>query len=73
MQPIIMDTSALKLPQEFVNKINSKRVMISEVDEGLLLTPIPGQASRIRGVLKGTGFSTERYFEQKRADKEQEG
>jgi len=73
MQQVIMDTSALQLPQEFAEKIGSERVMIREVNEGVLLTPIPKQTRRLRGMLKGTGFSTSRYFEQKRADKELEG
>jgi virulence-associated protein VagC len=73
MQQIIMDTNALRLPQEFAEKIDSDRVMIREVNEGLLLTPMPKQTGRLRGMLKGTGFSTERYFEQKRSEKNLEG
>ena len=73
MQQVIMDTSALQLPQEFAEKIGTERVMVRKVSEGLLLTPIPKRAGKLRGMLKGTGFSTERFFEQKRADKELEG
>ena len=73
MQQVIMDMSALRLPQEFAEEIGTERVMIRKVNEGLLLTPIPKQARKLRGMLKGTGFSTERFFEQKRADKELEG
>ena len=73
MQQVIMETSALQLPREFAEKLNTDRVMIREVSEGLLLTPMPNQSRRLRGMLKGTGFSTDRYFEQKRADKELEG
>jgi len=63
-----MDTSALRLPQEFAEKIGTERVMIRKVSEGLLLTPIPKQERKLRGMLKGKGFSTERYLEKKRAD-----
>jgi len=73
MRQIVMDTNALRLPLELAEEIGTEQVMIRVVSEGLLLSPVPKQARRLRGMLKGTGFSTERYFEQKRADKELEG
>ena len=73
MHQVIMDTSALHLPQEFAEKIGTAKVVISEVNGGVLLTPIQRKSSNLRGMLKGTGFSTERYFQQNQADKELEG
>ena len=73
MQQLIMETSALQLPKEFVEKIKTERVLVRVVNKGILLMPVPSQKRRLRGMLKDTGFSTERYFEQKRADKELEG
>ena len=73
MQQVIMDTNALRLPRELAGKIGTDKVMIREVSEGLLLLPMPQQTGKLRGMLKGTGFSTERFFEQKRLDKELEG
>ena len=73
MQQIILDTNSLRLPRELAGKIGTDKVMIREVSEGLLLMPMPKQTGRLRGMLKGTGFSTERFFEQKRLDKELEG
>jgi len=72
MQQIVINTSALQLPKEFAEKIGTERVMIRKVNEGLLLTPMPRHTRRLRGMLKGKGFTTERYFEQKREDKELE-
>ena len=72
MQQIIMDTNALQLPKELVEKIGTEQVIIREVSEGFLLSPMPKQTKSLRGILKDTGFSTERYFEQKRVDKELE-
>ena len=69
MEQVIVDTSALRLPREFAKKIGTGRVIIREVDEGILLTPIPKQTRKIRGMPKGTGFSTERCFEQKAAER----
>jgi hypothetical protein len=72
LQQIIMETSALRLPPEFADKIGSSQVMIREISEGLLLTPVPNYSDNLRGILKDTNFSTERYFEQKQLDKELE-
>lgn len=73
MQQIIMDTNALRLPHELAKRIGTEQVMIREVREGLLLMPVLKQPGKLRGMLKGTGFSTDRYFEQKQTDKELEG
>jgi hypothetical protein len=73
MEQFIVDTDTLSLPQRFAEKINSEKVCIREVSEGLLLSPVKKESKTLRGVLKGTGFSTQRYFEQKRDDKELEG
>ena len=72
MQQVIMETSALQLPKVFAEKIGTDHVMVRVVNEGILVTPLPNRTRRLRGMLKGTGFSTERYFERKRADKELE-
>ena len=72
MQQVIMDTSALRLPRELAKKIGSKRVMISEVNEGLLLTPIKKDVKPLRGIIKDAGLTMERFLELKHADKELE-
>jgi len=72
MQQMIIETSTLALPKEYANKIGTVQVMLKEVNEGILLTPVKTAPRRPRGILKGTGFSTERYFELKQADKELE-
>jgi len=73
MEQMIIDTSTLKLPKRLGKKIKTDQVIIRDVSEGLLLTPLPTQSRRLRGMLKNTGFSTERYFAQKCADKDLEG
>jgi hypothetical protein len=70
MQQIIVNTDTLQLPRELQTKIGTEQVLIRETSEGLLLIPFHKQTAKIRGMLKGSGFSTERFFEQKRADKE---
>ena len=72
MQQMIVDVESLRLPIDLRIKIGTEQVLIRETDEGFLLAPFHKQAEGIRGLLKGSGFSTARFFEQKRADKEME-
>ncbi|MDR1589711.1 MAG: hypothetical protein LBS51_05905 [Oscillospiraceae bacterium] len=72
MYQIIVNASALSLPQEIAGKISTGQVAIREVPEGFLIVPMTKYNGKLRGMLKGTGFSTQRYFRQKSADKELE-
>jgi len=72
MQQMIVDMESIKLPVDLREKIGTDQVLIRETDEGFLLAPFHKQVVKARGMLKGSGFSTERFFEQKRADKEME-
>jgi len=72
MQQMIIDTSALRLPPEVAGKLRTEQVIIREVDNGFLLMPVQKHTRRLRGMLKGTGFSYDRFMEQRRADKEME-
>ena len=72
MQQMIVDMESIKLPVDLREKIGTEQVLIRETDKGFLLVPFHKQAVKARGILKGSGFSTERFFEQKRADKEME-
>ena len=73
MQQVIVDANAIILPQEFADIIGTERVMIREISDGLILTPVPNIKRGLRGRLKGKGLSTERLFEMKRKDMELEG
>jgi hypothetical protein len=72
MQQIIIETSALRLPEIFAERIGTKQVLLREVSEGVMLVPVKKTAKPLYGLLKGMNYSTERYFEQKRQDKELE-
>jgi hypothetical protein len=72
MQQIIVETSALRLPDAFVERIGTRQVLLREVSEGVMLVPVKKTSKPIYGLLKGMNYSTERYFEQKRQDKELE-
>ena len=72
MLQMVVDMESLELPVDLRVKIGTEQVLIRETDEGFLLAPFHKQAGKIRGMLKGSGFSTKRFFEQKRSDKELE-
>ena len=72
MRQMVVDMESIKLPVDLRGKIDTEQVLIRETDEGFLLTPFHKRIGEARGILKGSGFSSERFFEQKRADKEME-
>jgi hypothetical protein len=70
MQESVINAESLRLPSFAMEKIGSRKVIVKEVAEGILLTPIKPVAS-LRGKYSGV-LSTEQFFAQKRADKELE-
>jgi hypothetical protein len=69
----IFETSSLVLPEPYIKKINTDRFTIREVGDGLLIMPVNSQHNNnLRGLLKGAGYGTDKYFEQKHSDKELE-
>jgi len=63
----------LNLPVEIARKLKGKRVTISEVSEGFLLKPISEDPiSEARGILKGKGFTVDRYLQYKQVEKDLE-
>jgi len=72
MKPAIVDGNLLKLPENIARRLRGRRVQIMETKEGILLKPTGDVIAEARGFLKGRGFTTRDYVEQKRADKELE-
>jgi hypothetical protein len=72
MQQIIMDTSALRLPEVFAKRIGTRQVIVREAPGGVMLVPVEKAAKPLYGLLEGANYSTGRYLEQKRLDKELE-
>jgi len=72
MQQVVVEIDSIKLPVDLRGKICTEQVLIRETNDGFLLAPFHQQVGKARGILKGSGFSTERFLEQKRTDKEME-
>jgi len=63
----------LNLPMEIARKLKGKRVTISEVSDGFLLKPISDDPiSEARGMLKGKGFTVDKYLRSKQTEKDLE-
>ena len=48
MEQVIIDTSMLRLPKEFAEKIGTECVMIQAIEQGVLLTPIMKKDRKIQ-------------------------
>ena len=72
MEQAIMNKSSLGLPLNLAQKIGTEKIIVREVEGGLMILPLNKQKSNLRGLIKNTGYSTETFFEQKRSDKELE-
>ena len=69
MEAIIVKSEQLNLPEEIAKRFKGKELEIIEIKEGILLKPI---GKSIRGLLKGTGVSTELFMQYKKEEKELE-
>jgi hypothetical protein len=72
MAAIILKSEQLNLPPEVAKRLKGKDVELLEVEGGFLLKPIEDPVKEARGFLKGKRFSTARYFQMKKEEKESE-
>ncbi len=68
MEQAVANVENLGLPLSMRKKIRSKKVLIREVPNGILISPLKTPPN-LRGKYKGE-FSTEQYLAQKKKDKE---
>jgi len=69
METIVVKSEQLNLPEKILKKLRGKELEIIETEEGILLKPIK---KSIRGLLKGTGVSTDLFMQYKKEEKELE-
>jgi hypothetical protein len=72
MSPVVVMPNELNLPKTISNKLKGKRFELLETKRGILLKPAKDFIREARGVLKGSVFSSEKYVQLKREDKELE-
>ncbi len=72
METLVLDGGHINLPQRILRKFKGKQIRLVETDEGVLLSPIEDAIAEARGILKGSSFTSEKFFDQKKKDKELE-
>jgi hypothetical protein len=72
MEDVEFENNMLKLPDRIANRLRGKRIEVTEVKEGILIRASSNPISEARGFLRGKRFTTERYLETKRVEKELE-
>ena len=69
MDPIVLKSDQLNLPEEAAKRLKNREVELIEVKEGILLRPVIDPIKEARGFLKTRQFSTQRYFQMKKEEK----
>ena len=74
MHTLKIDTGQIKLPDAVAKKLIGKVIEFIELKDGFMMKtliddPTNDPIKEARGILKGKGFSTERYFRLKEEDK----
>lgn len=73
MKAILVESNKITLPESIVKKIKGKKINIIPTKEGVLLKPVENTIRSAKGLLKGSRFSTRRYFQMKQEEKKLEG
>jgi hypothetical protein len=71
-EAVELENNMLKLPEKIAKRLKGKRIDVTEVAEGILLKTTTNPISEARGFLRGRRFTTQRYLEMKKIEKELE-
>lgn len=72
MGTVIVKSEQLNLPEEMAKRLKGKEFELVETKEGILLKPVEDFVKMARGYLRGGRFSSERYMQLKKEEKELE-
>ena len=72
MEAVELENNTLKLPERIAKQLRGKRIEVTEVEGGILLRTGANPISEARGFLRGKRFTTQRYLEMKKLEKELE-
>jgi hypothetical protein len=72
LETIIVKSEELNLPEKMAVKLKGRELELIETNEGILIKPVRITKKSIRGILKGTGVSTELFSQIKKEEKELE-
>jgi hypothetical protein len=69
MESLEIEKNTLILPVRIANKLRGKRIVISEIKEGILLKTAGSPITEARGFLKGKRFTSSRFMQTKKKEK----
>lgn len=69
MTSTIVRSKHLDLPDEIAKRLEGKRVAFIETETGVLIKPVEDAVRAARGLLKGSGFSTQEFMAHKQEEK----
>jgi hypothetical protein len=72
VEAVELENNMLKLPERIAKRLRGKRIEVTDVEEGILLKSTGNPISEARGFLRGRRFTTQRYLEMKKIEKELE-
>lgn len=72
MDVLVLKADELNLPEAIAKKLRGRKVEITEECGHIIITPVDDPISRTYGMFKGGNFSTEKFIEQKKLEKELE-
>ena len=72
MRAVVLKSEQLNLPNAFAKRLKGKEVELLDTKDGILLKTVEDPIKEARGVLKGSHFSSKKYFQFKKEEKELE-
>ncbi|MBI5114871.1 AbrB/MazE/SpoVT family DNA-binding domain-containing protein [Candidatus Poribacteria bacterium] len=69
---IVLKSDQLNLPAEIAKKLKGKELELLETKDGILLRPLEDSIKSAKGCLKGGHFSSKKYLQLKKKEKELE-
>ena len=69
MDPIIVNSEVLNLPEPLAAKVRGKKVELVLVGESITINPVSSHISSARGMLKGRNLGTQTIIEHKHLEK----
>lgn len=72
MGATVFKAEQFNLPEHIAKKLKGCKIEFVETSEGILIKPVEDPIKELRGFLEGSRFTTEKYMEQKKQDRELE-
>lgn len=72
METVVIKSDKLSLPDKIAKKLKGKKFELVEIKDGIMLKLLEDPIKDARGSLRGSNFSSKRYMQLKKEEKELE-